>query len=49
LAPDRSQLDEAVDRTQQVTGRDVLFQVEAAEQHFLPHRPLAHHGRVLRR
>jgi hypothetical protein len=49
LTPDVAQLDEAVDRAQQVIGGDVLVQAEAVEQSFLPDLPLAHHGRALRR
>lgn len=46
---DVAQLDEAVDRAQQVTGGDVLLEAEAVEQSLLPDLPLAHHGRALRR
>ncbi len=41
------QLDEAVDRAQQVIGRDMIFEAEPVEQRVLPHRPLAHHAHAL--
>ena len=47
--PDAAQLDEAVDRAQQVIGGDVLLEAEAVEQRLLPDLPLAHHGRALLR
>ena len=41
------QVDEAVDRAQQVVGRNVTLQAELVEQRLLHHRPLAHHRHVL--
>ncbi len=37
------QIDEAVDRAQQVIGRNMTLDAELVEQRFLHHRPLAHH------
>jgi hypothetical protein len=48
LPTDVAQLDEAVDRAQQVIGGNVLLQAEAVEQRLLPDLPPAHHGRALR-
>ena len=46
---DVAQLDEAVDRAQQVVGGNVLLEAEAVEQRLPPDPPLAHHGPVIRR
>ena len=40
---DAGQVDEAIDRAQQVIRRDVPLQAELVEQRLLHHRPLAHH------
>ena len=40
---DAGQVDEPVDRAQQVIGRHVPFEAELVEQRLLHHRPLAHH------
>ena len=42
------QVDEPVDRAQQVIGRHVPLEAELVEQRFLHHRPLAHHRQVPR-
>jgi hypothetical protein len=38
-----TQIDEPVDRSQQVIRRNVVLDAEAVEQRFLHHRSLAHH------
>ena len=40
------QIDEPVDRAQQVIGRHVPLEAELVEQRLLRHRPLAHHRLV---
>lgn len=47
LYPDNTQIDEPVDRTQQVVGRHVVLDAEAVKR-FLHHRPLAHHQKISR-
>lgn len=42
------QVNEAVDRAQQMIGRNVTLDAELIEQRLLHHRPLAHHRRILR-
>lgn len=41
------QVDEPIDRPEQMIHWDVPVQVEAVEQRFLQHRSLAHHRRIL--
>ena len=43
MRPQAGQVDEAVDRAQQVIGRNVALDAELVEQRLLHHRPLAHH------
>ena len=43
---DAGQIDEPVDRTQQVIARHMILDAEAVEQRLLHHRPLAHHRTV---
>jgi hypothetical protein len=45
VLPDLPQIDEAVDRAQQVVGRDMLFQRKLIEQSNLIDLPLTHHRR----
>ncbi len=45
LATNATQLNEAIDRAQQVIGGHVIVEVEAVEQRFLSGCSLAHHGR----
>ena len=42
------QVDEPVDRAQQVIRRDMILEAEAIKQGLLHHRPLAHHRPVSR-
>ncbi|MEN7538786.1 hypothetical protein [Aurantiacibacter flavus] len=42
------QIDEPVDRAQQVIARHVVLDTEAVEQRLLHHRPLAYHQPDLR-
>ena len=42
------QVDEPVDRAQQMIRRDVILEAEAVKQRLLHHRPLAHHQPVSR-
>jgi hypothetical protein len=44
---DVDQIDEAIDRAQQVIGRHMALQAEAVEQRLLPDLPLAYHGPAL--
>ena len=37
------QVDEAIDRAEQMIGRNVPLEAELVEQRFLRHPPLAHH------
>jgi hypothetical protein len=43
--PDGAQLNEAIERPDQVIGRNMLLQAETEEERLLPDLPLAHHGR----
>jgi hypothetical protein len=43
LPPDFSQLDESVDRPQEMTGRNVPFERELIEQRSLFDLPMSHH------
>ena len=43
---DITQIDEPVDRSQQVVRRNVVLDAEAVKQRFLHHRSLAHHQQV---
>ncbi|MGK9171009.1 hypothetical protein KXR53_32235 [Inquilinus limosus] len=47
MRADAGQVDEPVDRAEQVIGRDVPLEVERVEQRLLHHRPLAQHRCVL--
>jgi hypothetical protein len=47
MRPQAGEVDETVDRTQEVVGRDVTIDAELVEQRFLHHGPLAHHHFVL--
>jgi hypothetical protein len=40
---DASEVDEPINRPQQMILRNVILKAEAVEQRFLHHRPLAHH------
>ena len=42
------QIDEPVDRSQQMIRRHVILDAEAVKQRFLHHRPLAHHQQISR-
>jgi hypothetical protein len=46
MLADAGQIDEPVNRSQQMTCRYVPLQVEAVKQRLLHHRPLAHHRPV---
>ena len=48
MLADAGQIDEAVDRSQQVIARHVFLDAEAVEQRFLHYRPLTHHQPDLR-
>ncbi len=47
MCTDAGQVDEPVDGSHEVTGRDVPLEAELVEQRLLDHRPFAHHQRVL--
>jgi len=46
MLADAGQIDEPVNRTEQMICRNMSLQVEAVEQRFLRHRTLAHHRLV---
>jgi len=46
MLADRGQIDEPVDRAEQVIRRHVPLEAELVKQRFLRHRPLAHHRPV---
>ena len=47
-AADAGQIDEPIDRAQQVIRRHMTLEAEALEQRLLHHRPLAHHPPISR-
>ena len=48
MIADARQIDEPVDRAQQVIRRNMILEAEAVKQRLLHHRPLAHHRPVSR-
>ena len=48
MLADVPQIDEPVDRAQQMIRRDMVLKAEAVEQRLLHHRPLTHHRPVSR-